>query len=88
MESGILVAGVRNKDKDFWEGLEEWDIVVMIETWIDEKGWEKIRGRLPKGYKWSVQMAKRKNKKGRPSHAARDKRRNRGGGGRGGGDRR
>lgn len=39
----------------------------MIETWIDERGWEKIRGRIPKGYKWLVQMAKRKNKKGRPS---------------------
>lgn len=61
------VVGVRNKDKDFWEGLEEWDIMLMIETWIDEWGWEKIRRRLPIGYKWSAQMAKRKYEKGRPS---------------------
>ncbi|XP_071576349.1 uncharacterized protein [Temnothorax nylanderi] len=37
----------------------------MVETWIGEKGWERIRGRLPKGYEWGVQMAKKKNKKGR-----------------------
>ncbi|XP_077255453.1 uncharacterized protein LOC143893678 [Temnothorax americanus] len=37
----------------------------MLETWIGEKGWERIRGRLPKGYEWGVQMAKKKNKKGR-----------------------
>lgn len=45
------VAGVRNKDKEFWEGVQEWDIVVMIETWLDERGWEKVRGRVSKGYK-------------------------------------
>lgn len=37
----------------------------MIETWLDERGWEKIRGRVPKGYKRTVQVAKRKYKKGR-----------------------
>ncbi|TGZ51550.1 Uncharacterized protein DBV15_12507 [Temnothorax longispinosus] len=58
------VAGLENKDKDFWEGLKKEDVLVMVETWIGEKGWERIRGRLPKGYEWRVQMAK-KNKKGR-----------------------
>ncbi|KMQ87818.1 retrotransposable element tf2 protein type 2 [Lasius niger] len=28
-------------------------------------GWERIRERLPLRYKWKVQLAKRKNKKGR-----------------------
>ncbi|XP_024893159.1 golgin subfamily A member 6-like protein 2, partial [Temnothorax curvispinosus] len=58
-------AGLENKDKDFWEGLKKEDVLVMLETWIGEKGWERIRGRLPKGYEWGVQMAKKKNKKGR-----------------------
>jgi len=59
------VAGVRNKDKDFWKRLEEWDVMVLAETWADEKGWERVRGYLPKGYVWGVQPAKRRNKKGR-----------------------
>ncbi|XP_071579341.1 uncharacterized protein [Temnothorax nylanderi] len=37
----------------------------MVETWIGEKGWERIRGRLPKGYEWGVQLARKRNKKGR-----------------------
>ncbi|TGZ46910.1 Uncharacterized protein DBV15_13023 [Temnothorax longispinosus] len=57
------VAGLENKDKDFWEGLKKEEVLVMLETWIGEKGWERIRGRLPKGYEWGVQTAKRKNKK-------------------------
>jgi len=59
------LAGVINKDKEFWEGVESWDVVVLMETWLDEKGWERIRGRLPKGYKWKVQIARKRNRKGR-----------------------
>lgn len=32
---------------------------------MNGKGWERVKGRLPKGYRWTVQVAKRKNKKGR-----------------------
>ncbi|TGZ50572.1 hypothetical protein DBV15_11468 [Temnothorax longispinosus] len=59
------VAGLENKDKDFWGRLKKEDVLVMLETWIRENGWEKIRRRLPRGYEWEVQTAKRKNKKGR-----------------------
>lgn len=52
-----------SKDKEFWEGMEEWDIVILTETWLDEKMKEKI----PKEYSWKVQTATRKNKKGRTS---------------------
>lgn len=45
--------------------MEEWDIIVLSETWMDEKAWKRIRGRLPEGYRWGVQNAKRKNRKGR-----------------------
>ncbi|KMQ88498.1 hypothetical protein RF55_12004 [Lasius niger] len=58
-------AGVDNKDKEFWEGLEDWDVVILMETWLDGKGWERIRERLPDRYTWKTQLAKRKNKKGR-----------------------
>ncbi|KMQ86812.1 hypothetical protein RF55_14089 [Lasius niger] len=61
------VAGIRNKDRGFWKRIEEWDVIILMETWADSKGWEKVKGRLPKGYRWGVQHASRKNKKGRAS---------------------
>jgi len=36
---------------------------ILSETWLDNKGWDRIREYLPKGY--GAQSAKRKNKKGR-----------------------
>lgn len=32
---------------------------------MDEKGWERIKNNLPKGYKWGKQLAKRRGRKGR-----------------------
>lgn len=59
------VAGLGNKDKDFWDGLEKWDVVVLIETWKDERGWKRRSANMSKGFKWRVQFAGRKNRKGR-----------------------
>jgi len=59
------VAGLRNKDEEFWKALKKWDVIVMMETWIDRKGWIGITGRLPRGYSWGIQWATRKNKRGR-----------------------
>ena len=56
---------MNNKDKEFWQGLKEWDVMVLIETWVDKEGWKKIQSKMPKGYEWGVQEASRKNKKGR-----------------------
>ncbi|XP_024877156.1 golgin subfamily A member 6-like protein 22, partial [Temnothorax curvispinosus] len=61
------VAGIANKDKEFWEAIKEWDIVIMMETWLDERGWEKMKEKIPREYKWRVQIATRRNKKGRAS---------------------
>jgi len=41
---------LKNKDREFWKSLEEWEV---------------FRDRLPTGYNWKVQGAKRRNKKGR-----------------------
>ena len=32
---------------------------------MEKRGWNRVRGKLPRGYRWEVQEAKRKNKKGR-----------------------
>ena len=59
------IAGAENKDRDFWKSIEEWDVIVVCETWLERKGWNRIRGKLPRGYRWEAQMARRRNKKGR-----------------------
>lgn len=59
------VAGVKNKDSDFWRRLRGWEVVVMTETWIEEKDWERLKEKLPKEFVWKSQMAKRRNRKGR-----------------------
>ena len=56
---------MRNKDRNFWKGLDEWEVMVMSETWMEEKEWGKIKKKLPKGYIWGTQWASRKSKKGR-----------------------
>jgi len=60
------VAGVRNKGVKFWEEIKKWEVIVMVETWVDERGWDAVKSSLPKGYRWEKQLAKRRNKKGRP----------------------
>ena len=32
------VAGLRNKDRNFWKEISEWDVVVLTETWTEMKG--------------------------------------------------
>lgn len=32
-----------NKDKECWESLKEWEVVVLMQTWLDRKGWERWR---------------------------------------------
>lgn len=59
------VAGLGNKDKEFWKGLAEWNVIVLLETWVEEKGWMKVKRFLPREYVWGIQLAKRKSKKGR-----------------------
>lgn len=59
------VTGMRIKAKDFWRKLGDWEIMMLTETWIDKKRWEKIKNRLPGGYEWGMQKARKKNKKGR-----------------------
>lgn len=46
------MAGLVNKDKEFWEGLKNWDVIVLSKTWVEEKGWKKIKEKLPGGFAW------------------------------------
>jgi len=37
----------------------------LVETWIDEMGWEKVKGKLSRGYKWGVKKGEKVNRKGK-----------------------
>ncbi|XP_029155012.1 uncharacterized protein PF11_0207-like, partial [Nylanderia fulva] len=56
----------KREKKEMIENMEEeWDVIVLSETWMEEEGWKKMRRYLPKGYVWGVQGASRKKKRGR-----------------------
>ncbi|XP_017889191.1 golgin subfamily A member 6-like protein 22 [Ceratina calcarata] len=56
---------LKKKDRDFWQHIEKYDFVELVETWMEDKDWSKVVSRLPDGYKWRYQTAERENKRGR-----------------------
>lgn len=32
------VARLYNKNKRFWEDLKRWDVMVLLEIWVEERG--------------------------------------------------
>lgn len=61
---GFWIAGLINKDKDFWESLGEWDIIILSETWVVKGVKKRIKNNLATEFIWLKQWAGRKNKKG------------------------
>lgn len=59
------IAGLINKDAEFFQFISEFAFVGMVETWVESKDWDKIKNKLPKGFKWECQGAIRKSKHGR-----------------------
>lgn len=59
------VAALGNKDREFWTGLEKWDVMILMKTWVERKDWDRVRDKLPEGYGWRCQEAKRRSRRGR-----------------------
>jgi len=59
------IAGLGNKDRDFWKELENWDVIILSETWVEERNWGKVKSKLPRGFIWNTQWATKENKRGR-----------------------
>jgi len=59
------VAGLSKKDEEFWEYIREYDLIGLVETWLDGKGWERIKGWLPDSHDWEVKEARKDKRKGR-----------------------
>lgn len=47
--------------------MRDWEVIVLMDTWLEEKDWEEVRRRLPERYVWKRQVAKREKKKERAS---------------------
>ncbi|CAD6240933.1 GSCOCG00012595001-RA-CDS, partial [Cotesia congregata] len=53
------------KDQEFWDYIQEFDIIGLLETWVEEKEWGWWERRLPKEWVWKYEPARRENKRGR-----------------------
>lgn len=58
------VAIMRRKGGDFWKGLEEWDVMIVSETWLEEREWEWVEKKLPRGYEKKERMMTKKVRMG------------------------
>ncbi|XP_018307231.1 trichohyalin-like [Mycetomoellerius zeteki] len=54
-----------NKCEETWRYLENFDILGLTETWVEEERWQKLKENLPKEFEWWSIPAERESKKGR-----------------------
>lgn len=57
------VADLVNKDKEFWEGLKDWDVMVLSETWVEVEGWRRVREKVTGGVYLEVASGLEKTRK-------------------------
>lgn len=50
---------------DFWNYVASFVFIGLCEIWLEDKGWERIKGRLPDTHTWENIHAVRTSKKGR-----------------------
>lgn len=55
----------RNKDREFWKYVIDFDFISLSETWMNEEGWKRIKQKLPKTHVWECRVAEKDKKKGR-----------------------
>lgn len=59
------VARIKNKTRAFWKYIGEWDVINLMETWVGEAEWEKLKEEMPEEFRWKIQMAKWEGGRGR-----------------------
>jgi len=45
--------------------LENFDVIGLVETWMEGDKWKKIKNKMPNKYIWNCVPAKREHRKGR-----------------------
>lgn len=62
-KNGVLEYS-RNKDKQFWEYIQEFYVIGLVETWIEKEHWSKLKEVLYKKFHMEMLLCdKRKNKR-------------------------
>ena len=59
------IAGVANKDEDTWKYLENFDVIGLVETWLEEEKWKRLKEKMSKTFVWKNIAAEKEEKKGR-----------------------
>jgi len=59
------VAGIGNKDRNWWKYIVEFDFISLSKTWVDEKGWSLWKEKLPSSHIWDCECAVKNKNKGR-----------------------
>lgn len=59
------VAGLERQDIGFWNFIVGYDYIGLCETWLEEKGWDRLSKYLPRTHDWISFHASRISKKGR-----------------------
>jgi len=59
------VAGVRGKDEEFWEKIKEWDVIGLVETWVEKEEWKRWKGKVLGEFEWTMQGASKEDRRGR-----------------------
>ena len=60
------VAGLKGKNKEFWDYIEKADVIGLMETWIEKEN-KVVEKWLDKNFKIEISYAKREKKRGRAS---------------------
>jgi len=61
-----IVAGLPRKDEEFWKYICEYDFISLSKTWLDDKGWDRLKDWLLDSHEWEGSVArKEKTKVGR-----------------------
>jgi hypothetical protein len=55
------VGGLRKKEAKFWEYVRQLEIVGLVETWVEERSWEKIEKNTNGNVKGQNEERKRKS---------------------------
>jgi hypothetical protein len=61
------VQGIKNKEYDFWDFINNYDIVLLCETWLESKDESVMMKKMSGDYKWFWEPAVRTSTRGRAS---------------------
>lgn len=56
---------MKEKDEEFWERIKKWDVIDLVETWVEKEEWERWKGKVPGEFKWTIQGANKEGRRGR-----------------------